>query len=356
MGETDMRKRVADERHFRDLRRRIDHRKRVNNYHSRRTEYFQLVVRPRRSYEDFEAPIKFSVLKNRAATIGYLKQVDKMLKNKIYTHVIFTDETETDLPTICLLGAYMLDYRTPSKYLEVTIPRSGTESRKIWDEVQFDRMIVRERRHFFSSGKFLSRSSNKVNDPAISDTLSSALKFFGVDRMDELRNLSPAIIEIIENTTLHAHPGKTSKIPWILNTRTSQENGAKTMEFCIVDLGIGVYDSIKDNVSKWNTTKAKVLHRLTSALDNSSTQSRFLAKNIPSGVGSSSNQATRGKGIKQIYEISQDKIYGTFDIITNKARVHLKDIDNIPKDAPQSMAGTIYYWTVRLDDEQNTKG
>lgn len=211
-------------------------------------------------------------------------------------------------------------------------------------------MIIRNKRRDFKNGRFLSRGSNIVNRPAINDILNMSLDFFGQDKKPQIINLSPVIVEIVENTVFHADPKEEQKLPWIFNTHTTVKDGIYEMEYCIVDLGVGMYTSIKKNVNKWNTTRAKLSHRLTNALDNSTTQSGFLTKNIPNGIGSSTNEETRGKGVQFVHDMAQADIYEVFDIITNKAHVKLKDMDNVIEDTKEDLLATVYYWKIRFDE------
>lgn len=341
-------RRITTKRHLYKSKRRKNHASRLKHYKNRAKAYRSNIVRPTLTYGDFTAPTTFSITDNRDETISYLKSVDRSLNQKLYSRMDFTNTEYTDLPTICLLSTYMLDGNTNAKYLEVRIPPKSSPARKIWDEVQFEQMVVRKQRGNFKSGRFLSRSFNEVDLDAIESVVEAAITYFGSDKASELTTkLPPLMVEMMENTAFHADPYKQSRRPWIINTHTGAESGLLEMEFCIVDVGVGVYQSIKNNVSKWNTRRSKIMHRLSQALDNSSTQSKFLAENIPKGVGSSSNEVSRGKGIRYLHDkVSSDTMYSLFDIITNKAHVHLKDLDLIEKDSKENMSATIYHWKV----------
>lgn len=337
--------RLAKERHRRGLVRNRNHDFLIEEFHKNRP----LINRIPRTYSPITFDGVFSILKNRNQVIRYTNDIDKLLRQEVDINMDLSKSTNADLPTICMLSAYMLDRRTPGKHLQVTLPPTNSAHHTIWGESQFDRMIVRQRRRDFNSGRFLSRSDNFVNGVVIRDVLDRTVEHFGKEHTSKLRELNSIIGEIVENTALHAHPKKTRKIPWIINTHSIEGSDYREREYCIIDLGVGIYDSIKENVDRWNTTRAKVLHRLTNALDSTSTQSRFLSKNIPIGIGSASNEATRGKGVKAVYELAQAAVYTDFDIITNKAHVNIKDIGSVSKDSESSLNGTIYYWKIRID-------
>lgn len=340
--------RLASERHRRQLYRTQNHVVFVKMFREDRP----ILRKKPKSYTPIIFEGEFSILKNRDKVILYIKEIDRRLRLGIDIDMDVSKSTNADLPTICMLSSYMLDANTPATHLQVTIPPRDGPHRTIWDESQFDRMVVKQRRVDFNSGRFLSRSDNYVNGHIIGHILEKSLEQFGSQNKMRLRNLNSVIAEIVENTSLHAHPRKTKKIPWIINTHEIDGDEYKDLEFCIIDLGVGIYDSIKENVEKWNTKRAKVVHRLTDALYSSSTQSRFLAKNIPRGIGSSTNEVTRGKGIRALYNLAQEDIYADFVIITNKAHVDLKNISNVSSDSKTSLSGTVYYWKIRIYEKE----
>lgn len=338
--------RLAKERHRRELIRIQNHSFFVEEYKRNR---HQLNRKPR-TYFDMPFNGVFSILKNRDEVVTYINKIDKMLHQGIDVNMNLSGSTGADLPTICMLSSYMLDgIHTPAEHLRLTVPPKDSEPRAIWEEVQFEQMIIRRERVNFSSGSFLSRSDNYVNGEVVKVILNDTITHFGIEHMPELRELNSIIGEILENTSFHAHPRKQNKIPWIINTHNSENETYKEREFCVVDLGVGVYESIRENVNKWNTARAKVVHRLTNALDSTSTQSKFLSKNIPNGIGSRTNDSTRGKGIRAVHRLAQAAVYEEFDIITNKAHVNIKDTTRISKDSKENFMGTIYYWKIRIN-------
>lgn len=272
-----------------------------------------------------------------------------MLESHTQTRMNFKEVQETDLATICVLGAFLLDAKHRESPWEAVIPPPSAPNRLIWDEVQFDRMILKEKRQFFSSGSFVARTSTTIDTPSIEPVLNLTLDYFGADKQSEISQLSAVINEILENTTWHADPEMLSSVPWIINTRTNDGEGYKEIEYCVVDLGVGIYESIKKNVLRYNTRKAKVMHRLSAILnDGEQSEATFLAKNIPGGIGSRTNQETRGKGVRHIHQVAQDHMYSTFDIITNRARINLKNLSDVEEDTKKNFFGTVYNWKIRL--------
>ncbi|HSW91421.1 MAG TPA: hypothetical protein VLG09_02150 [Candidatus Saccharimonadales bacterium] len=336
-------------RNLKEIQRRRGHEAKLRLFRERQRE-FNLLLHPKKEYADFPASKVFSILTSRAETVAYLKKIDRNLNDGIYTRMNLSSVEQTDLATVCLLSGYMLDSHTPGTFLEVRIPPKGTKSRKLFEEVEFQKMVIRQQRRRFTSGRFLSRSSKTVNNGAIQDILDATVRFFGKDKLDRLNDLSPVIVEIVENAVFWADPRENKSLPWIFNTRTINGPDYKEIEYCIVDLGVGMYASIKQNVDKWNTITAKTIHRLTSALNSSTTQSSFLAKNIPSGIGSSTNSDERGYGVQYVYQQANNDMYQVFDIITNKAHVKLKDMLNPVADIDEDLSATVYYWKIRFYD------
>ena len=108
--------RIAHKKHCRELRARRSHDDRLLKYHLREKGAKNI------SYTSMEAPTNFSILDNRNSVIEYFNTIKRMLDQKEYTQMNLRKVTSIDLPTLCLLGAFMLDRNTKSKYLEATSP------------------------------------------------------------------------------------------------------------------------------------------------------------------------------------------------------------------------------------------
>lgn len=351
MNEKLRRQRLRDERFAKKQLRKKYRLYNLTRFHQRQAFFEATFLRKKDVYLNKPAPKIFSLLANRDETIAYFNKIDDMIRHGTRTHMNFSEIEYTDMLTICTLSAYMVDGRTPGRFLQVSTPRSNRPQYKIWSEAQFANAIMRDHELNYGSGGFLSRSANEINNDLINDILESTVSYFGADKRSQLNELSAIINEILENTILHADKeGIVGNLRWLINTRPYNEGTRKIKEYCIIDLGVGVYDSIMTNVMKWNTRGARIRHRLSSILEDGQTQNAFLSKQIPTGIGSRTNQVTRGKGVKHVYETIKSPIYEQFDIITNKAHVHLKDLSTINKDSRESFFGTIYYWKISFDE------
>ena len=335
--------RIARKRHRRGLRARYSHDNRLLRHHRLREKVTKNI-----SYTSMDAPTNFSILDNRDSVIKYFNTIKRMLNQKEYTQINLRKITSIDLPTLCLLGAFMLDRNTKSKYLEVTSPLSNSAAYRFFEEAQFENMIIKERIPDFNSGAFLFRSEDKVNEEAISDILTKTVDYFGENSKQRLRDLPPIIIEIVTNTADHANPDSSYTLPWIVNTyETKNNNGNKVKQYCIIDMGVGIYETLIDKANSRQQGRSPWWHTI---IKRESSQGEFFRQAIPKGLQSRTALRQRGKGIKYIYDIvSGDDMYKRFEIITNKTKVNLVNIGSIEKDSSESLSATIYYWEVCVE-------
>lgn len=300
------------------------------------------------SYTSMDAPTNFSILDNRNSIIEYFNTIKRMLNQKEYTRMSLREVTSIDLPTLCLLGAFMLDRNTKSEYLEVTSPFSNSAAYRFFKEAQFENMIIKKRRPDFNSGAFLSRSEDEVDNKAIGDILTKTVNYFGEKNRQKLRDIHPIIIEIVTNTADHASPDSSHTLPWIINTyETKDSNGNKVKQYCVIDMGVGIYETLIDKANSQQQGRSPWWHTI---IKRESSQGEFFRQAIPKGLQSRTALPQRGKGIKYIYDtVSGDDMYKRFEIITNKTKVNLVNIGSIEKDSSENLSATIYYWEVCVE-------
>lgn len=318
--------RIARRKHCRELRARHSHDNRLLKYHRLHKKATKNI-----SYTSMDAPTNFSILDNRDSVIQYFNTIKHMLNQKEYTQINLRKVASIDLPTLCLLGAFMLDRNTRSEYLEVTSPLSNSAAYRFFEEAQFENMIIKKRRPDFNSGVFLSRREDEVNKEAIGDILTKTVDYFGESNQQRLRDLPPIIIEIVTNTADHASPDSRYTLPWIINTyETKDGNGNKLKQYCIIDMGVGIYETLIDKAN--SQQQGKSLWYTIIKRENS--QGEFFKQAIPKGLQSRTTLPQRGKGIKYIYDtVSGDNMYKRFEIITNKTRVNLTNLGLVEKDS-----------------------
>ena len=334
--------RIARRKHCRELRARHSHDNRLLKYHRLHKKATKNI-----SYTSMDAPTNFSILDNRNSIIEYFNTIKRMLNQKEYTRMILREVTSIDLPTLCLLGAFMLDRNTKSEYLEVTSPFSNSAAYSFFKEAQFENTIIKKRRPDFNSGAFLSRSKDGVDDRVIGDILTKTVNYFGENNRQRLRDIHPIIIEIVTNTADHASPDKNHTLPWIVNTyETKDSNGKKIKQYCIIDMGVGIYETQIDKANSQQQGKS-LWHTI---IKRENSQGEFFKQAIPKGLQSRTTLPQRGKGIKYIYDtVSGDDMYKRFEIITNKAKVNLTNLGLVEKDSSENLPATIYYWEVCVE-------
>ena len=334
--------RIARRKYKRELRAKHSHNNRLLKYHRLREKDTKNI-----SYTSMDAPTDFSILDNRYSVIKYFNTIKRMLNQKEYTQINLRKIASIDLPTLCLLGAFMLDRNTKSKYLEVTSPLSNSAAYRFFKEAQFENMILNERRPNFNSGAFLSRSEDGVNEKAIGDILTKTVDYFGESSKQRLRDLPPIIIEIVTNTADHANPDSSYTLPWIINTyETKNNNGNKVKQYCIIDMGVGIYETLINKVNKQNQGKSPWY----TIIKRENSQGEFFRQAIPNGLQSRTTLPQRGKGIKYIYDtVSGDDMYKRFEIITNKTKVNLVNLSSVERDSSENLPATIYYWEICVE-------
>ncbi len=293
------------------------------------------------------APANFSILENREGVIDYFHSVKSLLDANEYTEMNLSHVTSIDLPTLCLLSAFMLDSRTNAMFLSVISPKHGSRAYKMFEATQFENMIIAKKRADFNSGAFLSQTDMRVNEPPIRAVLDKTITFFGAKNRKKLNDLHPIIVEIVTNTANHANPDEKNVVPWIVNTYETEKDNKKIKQYCMVDLGIGIYESMSERTEQWRKQKKKLRSWMRDL--KGSSESGFFSAHIPYGIQSTTTLPERGKGIKYIYDtVSNDDMYKRFEIITNKAHVDFMNINDVKKDTKSNLSATVYYWEISL--------
>lgn len=290
--------------------------------------------------DNLVAPENFSILTNRGPVIEYLHRVLGNIKRRTYSIMNMRNIEHTDLATIAIVISMMMDRRNQEakmrKYINVHIPPIETEAGDLFRKAQFHQTVTGEgiADHTF----FLSRRSTKVNAQFIDDVLVYVEKFLGKDSIEQL---SPIMVEVMQNTNNHANPDNTIdgyNIPWFL--AVLEDNDTGKMIFSVVDLGIGIFESLK--LKNLADTSNQFDDAITDLYDNS--QSKFLRTNIPKGVTSSTGLSYRGQGLQTVYTLANKGNYDTFKVVTNRALVNMLNAKEGTTDSADSFGGTVYYW------------
>lgn len=297
------------------------------------------------------APRIFSISKNHDETVALFNKISDLVSSNKFVMLDLSHVDVIDLETVCLLSAFMMLPSEKIIYLAVTTPKKNHNTvGKMLYATQFKEIITRRKRRNFTHGSFLSRTDTNLNQDAIRGELDKTLKFFGEENFEKLKNLNSILVEIVDNTANHANPKQRNSIPWILNTMEMEDaNGKKTKQYCLVDLGVGIYNSLVDKTEQFKDSRKFTMKKWVLDIRGKRTQSMFFAANIPRGIESTTGDSSRGKGIKYVYEqANQSDIYTRFEIITNKVHLNLLNLSTANLDEKENFSGTIYIWEVTI--------
>lgn len=335
------------------------HRKELRRRHKRR-QWCEYYIPSTLTNEQFRksqkervpiyAPNIFSISKNHDETIAVLNKMLRLIISDKFALLDLSRATMVDLETICLLSALMMLPSNKLIYLAVKIPKKTFNSvGNMFHAAQFEEMIMRRKEHNFTHGSFLSMTDTRLNKKPIQKELDRTLKFFGRHNFEKLKNLSSILVEIVDNTANHANPRKRNSTPWILNTmELTGKDGKKRKLYCVVDLGVGIYNSLIDKTAQYVDSRKPGIKRWMADIKKC-TQNTFFSRNIPLGIESTTGDSGRGKGMKYIYEqAAKNIIYTRFEIITNKAILNLLDLQTVKQDEKEDFSGTIYIWEVTI--------
>lgn len=289
------------------------------------------------------APTDFRLTQNTNQTIKYFNQVLENIEKGIYSRIDMSSIERVDLATISVLISIMMDSRSRHmrvrKFMKVTYPSGDNQPGRLFSQSHFMETVTTGAA---DNTYFLSRTSTIVNSQYNEDVIARTQSFTGGSKYD--RTLPPILVEITSNTNNHATPQdapENFQIPWFMAISEDVED--EKMYFCVVDLGVGIYESLHDKGIA-HKDSVKFDDAIRDMYENS--QNKFLAQNIPVGVDSSTGLFYRGQGLKRIHDLVQASDYNKFVIITNRAKVDMKRIDSYKADALESFSGTVYYWEI----------
>ena len=287
------------------------------------------------------APKIFSLIKNRNRTIAYVNGIFNKAKQGIFLQMDMSKVQYTDPLTVSLIISLMMDRRVEKiksfKYIHVRTPDKNMNSFEVFEKCYFHDTVLLTGNA--NQNYFMSRMYSTVNQRYTGEIIKFAHSK-GV--RDAKTILNPILVEIFSNTNNHATPtDETVKIPWFISIMEKEDR----LCFSVVDLGIGIYESLRSNSAICNLPKEEYN---TIACMYGNEQSRYLSRTIPGGVYSSTKLNFRGKGLKEIYEkVNNSTTCLNFVIITNKAIIDVRNIEKIQLDSNESLSGTTFYWEMK---------
>lgn len=285
------------------------------------------------------APEIFSIIESREKVIEY---IDKIFEYSSKDKSVVMDMSaiiRTDALTVSLVIAIMMDSRESNinsfvKHVTVKIPTGDSQPAEIFRKCHFNDTVTTR---IADQNYFMSRTDKVINMKYTNEIIKFATNR-GVS--DAKTILNPVLVEIFSNTNNHASIDQ-EKVPWYLSI---MDNG-ESLCFSVIDLGIGIFESLRTNQAIKNLPKSEY-DVVNDMYDNE--QSKYLSLQIPNGVYSSTKESCRGKGLKEIYEkANSSTTCKKFVIISNKAMVNLLSIKTIQKDSGSSFGGTAFYWEMK---------
>jgi len=331
-GDLEHSKNFAASKHSKALKRKD---KRYNPTRWRQVQFIQNQSRARA----VDAPKIFSILTNTDAVAAYFDTVRYSQQHREFIRLNLAEIGYTDLPTVSLLMAHMFDTRLPWGYLLVTTPKEE-QPKEIFKKVKFHESVMNKNS---DSTHFLSRRDVAVNEAHTLSILERASKFYGGKKTTEL---NPILTEIFSNTNNHADRNEVGVVPWLITMAENEEE--KSIEFCVIDLGIGIYDSLTYKGEEISRSLIAAAVEAVAKFFRSS-QNETLCENIPDGLLSTTKLTYRGQGIKEIFDKVTKGPFNNFEIITNLARVDLLNIRAIRDDSLYNFRGTLYHWTLKYE-------
>lgn len=297
-----------------------------------------------------QAPNNFSLRGNREKVIEFFQKANRHAARRIPTIFDMSSIEYTDMPTICLLMAIMMDTRTIAqnfrRYTKIRYPTGNHPAARFFKEVEFEKTVMANK-GIADHNKFLSRTSTKDNKGYKKYILDQSQEFFG-DGAD-ISGLNSVLTEIITNTQNHADPNREedeeNKLPWFAAWMPVAEENK--ICYTIVDLGVGILESWK--IRGTEQRKRGILSKALFETLFKDTQGGTLRRRIPQGVESSTKLLYRGQGLKEIYDQANGGPYRAFSLFTNQAEVNFLDMNENIADSKYNLEGTIFYWELQIE-------
>ena len=276
-------------------------------------------------------PNNFSILRSRHSTVEFLAHMIERARDGSRPSLNMVSLHETDELTISILMAIMMDERNIFTR-QYRLPSKGTASRKIFDLTHFEATVTKGNN---TQNYFMSRTDKTVNGEYRKEIIDFAREH-GIDDADS--TLNPILVELFSNTNNHATEEGSKDIPWLVSIVVRDDR----LCFSVIDLGMGIYESLKTNQALKNLPKDE-FDVVENMYDNR--QSKYLSLQIPKGIYSSTRLESRGQGLLEIYNRARHSTTcKKFVIITNKAMINLLNIGKIYDDTYVSFEGTSFYW------------
>jgi hypothetical protein len=285
------------------------------------------------------APYDFSLINNTEATIKYFNLAhEELAKN----NGILFDISHIETLTTDAIAVQIAKIKEDKFHLNNRIignEPKDEELKKLFTQSGFyDYVETKQAKPKNDKTLLIHQITNNRVEPDIAKNacLKGLIHTFGNEEIFE--PLYDILIEIMQNTNNHA--GSTRGVyDWWLHVY-NHPNSKKT-SYTFLDLGIGIFESLPVKSFKRDVLE---FIGLQSNLD-------LVPRLFAGEIKSRTARPERGKGIPQVYECSQDKVFEKFILISNDIYADLKTNEN--KLIKNQFDGTLFYWEINNNENEN---
>jgi hypothetical protein len=279
-----------------------------------------------------KAPDDFSLINNTELTIEYFNNAHKELKKK--NRILF-DISQIKTLTTDAIAVQIAKIKDANFHLNNNIignePKDET-LKKLFIQSGFYNYVNTKGPKPTNNKKLLIHeiTNNRVEPDIAKEACLLGLKhtFQNEDIFEPLYDI---LIEIMQNTNNHA--GDTRGVyDWWLHVYNHPDSFKTSYTF--LDLGVGIFESLPVKSFKRDFLE---LLGFKSNLD-------LVPKLFAGEIKSRTSRPERGKGIPQVFECSQNKVFETFILISNDVYADLKTKNYKLIKTP--FEGTLFYWEI----------
>lgn len=275
------------------------------------------------------APTNFSLTKNPSGALTFF---DTLIKKEARKNAVFIDLSQVESITIDSL-LYLLtltgEFRENRRcQIQGNTPEKE-KPKQLVEESGFLSRIDPTIGKLAASSDFVQICDGKTVDGKMATNMCQfAMQKLNVERK-EIKALRGMILEIIENSGLHAYEER-EKLPlWYAYARFEPEN--KSITFSILDTGMGIPKTIRQN---W-FEKIPIIR----------SESDLLLSALQGQNRTSTRLSHRGKGLPLIYEACLSGYVKSFVLMSNRGYININSVDE-SSDLSSKLKGTLFSWKV----------
>lgn len=278
-----------------------------------------------------QAPEHYSIIYNTIETLNYFNDIRDILASGQRVRFDLTEVRRMTTDAIAVQIAKIKDERYSRKVpIFGNAPKEESLSNLFLHSGFYDHVRVSGAKPASDNKLIHEITANRVEPDIAKDACLLGINhtFKNSSIFEPLYDI---IIEVMQNTNNHA--GKTRGMyDWWLHVY-NHPSSSKT-SYTFLDLGSGIFKSLPVRTF-WREAKER-LH-LASNLD--------LVERLFAGeIKSRTSRPERGKGIPQIYECAQDKVFTKFILVSNDIFFDLKTRES--KLLSTKFDGTLFYWEI----------